>query len=166
MYYWLFAFSLLMYVLGLIIDEIHPDLYYKVFGTTRNGLFVGLFMIAIGMGIKMLEPVIGRNQNNSLISAILLVVISILVSPFQCAFIGAGCVFILVLCVHNKRLYHLDKYAVFFRAASTQIYLIHMAFVGVISLFSIVNDVIILFLIAFVLSFVYSCVHWKLSRTL
>ena len=135
MVYWrfkknyIYAFALLALLLGIIIDNTKGTsdlslLYFKLFHTTRNGLFVGLPYLIIGAIIALNGIITKRSVLIPLlIIGFLLHCCGIVIASYIVAYV----LFSLVVCLKingNSELF------VYFRQSSTVIYFSHMIFVA------------------------------------
>ena len=138
-------------------DIIPFDIYTSLFKTTRNGFFVGLPYILIGMLIASK----GVLKSKGVLSAIL--VMSFLLHVLGCKlamFVVIYSFFSLMLQINLKKM-HNDLYRNL-RLASTVVYFVHMLLVGAITiLYPNVLSPIVLFLVVAFFSFVTAVIVMK-----
>lgn len=161
MVYWrfkknyIYAFALLALLLGIIIDNTKGTsdlslLYFKLFHTTRNGLFVGLPYLIIGAIIALNGIITKRSVLIPLlIIGFLLHCCGIVIASYIVAYV----LFSLVVCLKingNSELF------VYFRQSSTVIYFSHMIFVAGCTILNLLNSPIELFVVTMILSLLLS----------
>lgn len=161
MVYWrfkknyIYAFALLALMLGIIIDNAKGTsdlilLYFKLFHTTRNGLFVGLPYLIIGAIIALNGTITKRSVLIPLlIIGFLLHCCGIVIASYIVAYL----LFSLVVCLKidgNPELF------VYFRLSSTVIYFSHMLFVAACTILNLLNSPIELFVVTMILSLLLS----------
>lgn len=172
--------STILHISGRILDYLHAcsgiqntiiDMYFKVFLTTRNGLFVGLFYVSIGMVIRKIKT-------PDLKKTIIFLTISLLITFFYYPNNKLDILFTALASVNLFWIIISVKISSFkgkphFRDIATTVYLIHMYFLfWGIEIFKI-NNRFALFAMVIMSSFVFAelilkiqCYGWKLSKIL
>jgi len=166
MVYWrfkknyIYAFALLALMLGIIIDNTKGTsdlslLYFKLFHTTRNGLFVGLPYLIIGAIIALNGIITKRSVLIPLlIIGFLLHCCGFVVARYFVAYI----LFSLILGINIK---NDDKVFSSFRVSSIVVYLVHMIFVGIITILNLDVSSVGLFAIVMLISLLTSLIVVK-----
>lgn len=128
---WIFVISVIFYLLGVAIKHFHStiddyiigEMYFKLFINTRNGLFLGLFYITLGLMAHRYKI-----SNRSITLYFLGVISGIICSLIGANWIGfpiaSFSLFSIALQSPSNNL--ISKYSVQFRKMSTIIYLLHM----------------------------------------
>lgn len=148
---YIYAFALLALFLGIIIDNSKETsdlalLYFKLFHTTRNGLFVGFPYLIIGAIISSNGIIVKRSiLIPSFIVSFIILCLGIVIVRYLVAYL----LFSLIV---NINIYNDSEGFGNFRLSSIVIYLTHMIFVGALYVFSLELSPIALFMIVTLMS--------------
>lgn len=156
----IYAFALFALLLGIIIDNTKgisglSSLYFKLFHTTRNGLFVGLPYLIIGTVIA----------SNGIIAKRMLL-ISLLIISFTLYCYGLGVArylvaYLLFSLVLGINIDNDDKVFKSLRRSSVVVYFVHMIFVGIITISNLEISHFVLFAIVTLISLLTSLIVVK-----
>ena len=146
--------ALLLALVGIWIDSLHElgvgDIYYKLFKHTRNGLFIGLPFMMIGMLVSNY----GCLKKKSLLFLLLFLGFLAKMNNFVIGdYITIYAFFQLVLTINLKD----SESYLSFSLASMVIYLVHMIWVGLIFILFPKLSSLLLFLLTILLSILTSC---------
>ena len=155
----LFSISVFLYVIGLLLQTENTyqsafpqfinttiGVYFKIFHTTRNGLFRSFAFVMVGMVIgKQVQQ--GKSQVNSFQKAVTLIVYSLKIplSVFGartiqnsvCQMLDLPPIYVLfaLIIIQSSRFSKINNHtALFFRSLSGNIYYVHMYFVALCAL--------------------------------
>lgn len=148
--------GILLCIIGVLLDCLHPVLYFKLFLTIKNGVFVGALWLILGMGIYRIRDIIAKNSYMS-VGLCIGSLILFLYSGGYVVYLGASALFSLVVIFSNKVKGN-TRIGQFLRTESLYIYLIHMIFVALLKIVFKIEDSYIFFLIVFSLSFLFSLI--------
>ncbi len=174
--------TLLFYLIGMLLNVYQHqlpsnfllDLYYKVFETSRNGLFFGCFFVSVGAFFAKRKGFIYANTLTSLIGF----VVSFILLCLECFMLRskgimhdlASMYFMLVPCVlflfafllsidlKEKAIYKM------LRATSLMIYVIHLVFIILINMLLPTLNSLITYILVCILSFGFAYVIYGLSH--
>lgn len=160
----IYAFALFALLLGIIIDNTKgisglSSLYFKLFYTTRNGLFVGLPYLIIGIVIA---------SNGIIAKRMLLISLLIIGFTLYCYGLGVARYFvayILFSLVLGINIDNDDKVFKSLRTSSVVVYFVHMIFVGIITISNLEISHFVLFAIVTLISLLTSLIVIKYKNT-